>query len=229
MDVLLFSCPLGVWFDDDQVLCHLGIFFLVRRLQEHHPKALVSVLQTWGKLSSTGARNNFLMAIRRRAQMFHHGAVSSHRHCACPRALLSLLKNGFLSSILIFRDILSVEEALLCGQSSPHVPHAMRGLGLSPGTMWGRHQCGRRAEVEEAMEGGVISFVSEPWGQNNLKTTWHSLGRGLPSESTWSSHHDFPFHISSPVHRWVLGRLCLQGNLGCVGWKQINNITEIFW
>lgn len=58
---------------------------------------------------------------------------------------------------------------------------------------------GRRAEVEQAMEGGVTSFVSEPGKKkNNLKGTWHSLGRGLPSENTWSSHHDFPFHISSP-------------------------------
>lgn len=73
MDILLFFCPLGVWFNEDtQVLCHLGIFFLVCRLQKHYPKALVSVLHTRGQLSSTGARNNLPMATRRRAQMFHH-------------------------------------------------------------------------------------------------------------------------------------------------------------
>lgn len=48
--------------------------------------------------------------------MFQHGAVLSHRHCACPRALLSLLKTSFSPFISIVKDILLVEEVLQCGQ-----------------------------------------------------------------------------------------------------------------
>lgn len=81
------------------------------------------------------------------------------------------------------------------------------------------------------LQGGLISFANEAWGQNNLKADWCSLERGLPSESARSSRCcrlDFPFHISSPVYSLVLGRLCLRGNWGLVGCKQVSNITEIF-
>lgn len=103
MDILPFSCPLGVCFNDDTpVLCHLGIFFLVCGLRKLSPKALVSVLHTQGKLSRVGARNNFLMVIRSRAQMFHHGAVLSRSHCASPDSVpapglcSACLKTAFL-------------------------------------------------------------------------------------------------------------------------------------
>lgn len=81
------------------------------------------------------------------------------------------------------------------------------------------------------LQRGVISFGNEARGQNNLKADWRSLERGLPSESARSSRCcclDFPFHISSPVYSLVLGGLCLRGNWGLVGCKQISNITEIF-
>lgn len=151
--------------------------------------------------------------------MFQHAAVLSHRHCASPRALLSLLKDSFSPFISIVKDILSVEEALQCGQPSPGVPCATGGLGLGPGTVWGR------AEVGETMEGGVASSVSEPWGQNNLKIHLAQPGEGPPLRE----HLEQPPRFSLAYFQQVLGRPYLRGNLGCVGWKQTSNITEIFW
>lgn len=85
---------------------------------------------------------------------------------------------------------------------------------------------------KKPLQGGVISFVNKAWGQNNLKANlkadWHSLERGLPSESARSSCLNFPFHTSSPIYSLVLGGLCFRGNWGLVGCKQISNITEIF-
>lgn len=147
MGILPFFCPLGVWFNEDaEVLCHLGIFFLVHRLQEHYPKALVSVLHTQEKLSSAGARNNFLMAIRRRAQMFHHGAVLSHRHCGspgcCPDSVpapglcSACLKMAFLH-LFLFLKRFSLLRRLLSVVSYHLVSLMPRGgLGLSPGSVW---------------------------------------------------------------------------------------------
>lgn len=67
-----------------------------------------------------------------------------------------------------------MEEVLQCGHPSPRVPHSMAGLGQS-----GEGAGGSRAEVEQAMEGGVASLWVNLGEKKQLKRHLEQSGPPL--------------------------------------------------